>query len=1030
PDNRLTWSKEFRHMLGFTDEADFPNVLSSWSNRLHSDDRERTLNAFAAHMTDRSGKTPYDLEYRLMLKNGEYRHFRAFGTTMRDSSGIPLRVAGALQDIHSEKTQGEVLARTREENDLRLAQLNAVAKAAKIGLWDMWIIKDDPINPVNAFRWSNEFRQLLGYSNKDDFPDVFSSWSSRIHPDDFDMVMSSFEKHVLDGTGQTPYDLEYRVYKKNGDCIHIRDFGNIIRDENGNSVRAAGAIEDITERILTQEALKEALYESNKARDYTTNILNKSGAMIYVSDLKTDKILFISDYMKRHFGIEGDVTGQPCYKVLQKGMTERCDFCPCHKLDKEPDKVIVWETYNTMTNSYNLNTDRYIDWPGGKKAHIQYAVDLTEIKQAQEKLEQREIMLEALNKMAVAFLSQSNKTFDALMTNEVGLFTDVMNLDRLSVWRNSIKPDGLHSSQIYRWEKASGGTTVPLDTLADVTYAQFAPNWEKTLSDGESINGPAGLMLEHEAATLKKFGTVSAFITPVFINNDFWGIVLFEDCHNERCFDNESAEIMRSAAFLFANAVMRSEMERELARAEERTKLMLNTSPYGCNIWDQNLNLIDCNEAIVNLYGLKSKQEYLERFFEYSPEYQPNGKNSNDEAKRFVTRAFTEGSITFEWMHRKADGTPLPAEITLERVNYGNGYVVAGYTRDLREHNRMMDALNRREKMLSALNQMSVLLLSHENETFSDTMNKGLKPITESAGVDRIAVYKRLGKEETRLGQVYLWYGETIPLEEELIVLPENPPVLRWLEILRSGDGINEDVSKMPKDAAAFLRLFGVKAIYFVPIFMKGEFWGVVTLEDHTHHRTFDEDCLDLLQSAAHLCASVIMRTEMERDVAEANERSKLLLDTTPLCCQLWDKNNRMIDCNEEAVNLFGMENKQEFLEDFYKFSPEYQLNGRRTDELVVELLDEAFTKGRGTFDWVYQMSDGTLMPAQGTLARIKYKDDYAVAVYTRDMREHNRMMKDIEYRDSMLRTLNHTANLLNNADIESFENNLHQSMK
>ncbi|MDR0448443.1 MAG: hypothetical protein LBH07_07225, partial [Treponema sp.] len=29
PENQFTWSKEFRRMLGFSDEADFPNILSS-----------------------------------------------------------------------------------------------------------------------------------------------------------------------------------------------------------------------------------------------------------------------------------------------------------------------------------------------------------------------------------------------------------------------------------------------------------------------------------------------------------------------------------------------------------------------------------------------------------------------------------------------------------------------------------------------------------------------------------------------------------------------------------------------------------------------------------------------------------------------------------------------------------------------------------------------------------------------------------------------------------------------------------------
>jgi PAS domain S-box-containing protein len=118
PDNEFQWSQEFRHMLGYTDERDFPNILSSWASRLHPDDVDRTVTAFMNHLNDRSGRTPYNIEYRLQLKNGEYRWFIATGATSRDRSGIPLRVAGALRDIDNEKNLAEASER-------QVAQLSA-----------------------------------------------------------------------------------------------------------------------------------------------------------------------------------------------------------------------------------------------------------------------------------------------------------------------------------------------------------------------------------------------------------------------------------------------------------------------------------------------------------------------------------------------------------------------------------------------------------------------------------------------------------------------------------------------------------------------------------------------------------------------------------------------------------------------------------------------------------------------------------------------------------------------------------------
>lgn len=97
--NPVWWSDRLRQLLGFCDEKDFPNVLGSWSSRLHPEDLAPTLVAFASHVNDRSGQTPYDVIYRLRCRNGEYRWFSARGKTIRAADGAALRVAGSLTDL-------------------------------------------------------------------------------------------------------------------------------------------------------------------------------------------------------------------------------------------------------------------------------------------------------------------------------------------------------------------------------------------------------------------------------------------------------------------------------------------------------------------------------------------------------------------------------------------------------------------------------------------------------------------------------------------------------------------------------------------------------------------------------------------------------------------------------------------------------------------------------------------------------------------------------------------------------------------
>jgi len=161
------------------------------------------------------------------------------------------------------------LAHARELNELQLTKLNLVVKATKIGLWDMYVIQNDPINPSNTFIWSDEFRHMLGYADENDFPDLLSSWSNLLHPEDKETALNAFKKHILDKTGKTPYDVEYRLLRKTGEYAYYRASGETIRDGNGNPIRVAGALMDITETknmLMMKDRQKAEAEAANRAK--------------------------------------------------------------------------------------------------------------------------------------------------------------------------------------------------------------------------------------------------------------------------------------------------------------------------------------------------------------------------------------------------------------------------------------------------------------------------------------------------------------------------------------------------------------------------------------------------------------------------------------------------------------------------------------------------------------------------------------------------------------------------------------------
>ncbi len=137
-----------------------------------------------------------------------------------------------------------------------------------------------------------------------------------------------------------------------------------------------------------------------------------------------------------------------------------------------------------------------------------------------------------------------------------------------------------------------------------------------------------------------------------------------------------------------------------LQQEYERILLLLDATPLACRLWDSEHNLIECNEAVVTLFGLTDKQEYLERYSELAPEYQPDGQKTSDRANALIGEAVEQGVCEYEWTYQMPDGTPIPAECVMVRVPYGDDYVIAGYSRDLREQKKMISEIESRDELL------------------------------------------------------------------------------------------------------------------------------------------------------------------------------------------------------------------------------------------------------------------------------------------------------------------------------------------
>lgn len=136
----------------------------------------------------------------------------------------------------------------------------------------------------------------------------------------------------------------------------------------------------VLSRILTAPLVQQRGREADALQDWLYNALvDQMRIGLYITDVKTDRILFMNRTMKQIFGLNHP-EGQLCWQVLQSGMQQRCAFCPVQELLSRGEGAagILWDEHNTVNGRVYENYDSLMRWIDGSLVHVQQSVDVTE----------------------------------------------------------------------------------------------------------------------------------------------------------------------------------------------------------------------------------------------------------------------------------------------------------------------------------------------------------------------------------------------------------------------------------------------------------------------------------------------------------------------------------------------------------------------------------------------------------------------------------------------------------------------------
>jgi diguanylate cyclase (GGDEF)-like protein/PAS domain S-box-containing protein len=232
-DRRITaWNARFLDLFGVDAEAlagrDIDQVLGSLAPKLS--DVTATAASVDALYTDP------EREARDEIAFADGRVVECHSVPQRSGGAVIGRVC-SFQDITPRKRADEALRLSED-------RLQCAVRGSGAGIWD-WNVTED------RYYLSPRLKQILGYADAE-LPDNREETLRRIHPEDRPRVDEALRRHFSE---RTPYELEFRLQRKDGSYLWCRSVGQAVWDAEGKVLRFSGSTVDIDAQKRAEEKL-------------------------------------------------------------------------------------------------------------------------------------------------------------------------------------------------------------------------------------------------------------------------------------------------------------------------------------------------------------------------------------------------------------------------------------------------------------------------------------------------------------------------------------------------------------------------------------------------------------------------------------------------------------------------------------------------------------------------------------------------------------------------------------------------------
>ena len=386
----------------------------------------------------------------------------------------------------------------------------------------------------------------------------------------------------------------------------------------------------------------------------------------------------------------------------------------------------------------------------------------------------------------------------------------------------------------------------------------------------------------------------------------------------------------------------------------ERLSAMFDQAPISISLWDEDYNVIDCNNEYMKLLGLTDKGDFMRHFAAFSPLYQPDMSKSSDLIVKNFEDAFEHGLTTFDWQHLDKLGNSIPCHVSVFYINFGSSYGYAMFCRDLRSEIEILRQLRNANARARVIFEHAPIAVTFRDKDFRflDCNNECAKIL----GVGNKEEFLRITKQ----------YETKFLIEIERFCTPLQPC----------------GTSSSEKSKILLKKVFddGFASFEWNHVNIKSEVVPCIV----TIFRISAHDDISYVTYIRDLRGEKTALAEL----SDAQTRSRIIFQNAPFAITYWDSEYNIIDCNDECIHFFEIRKKNELVNNFIKFSPKLQPCGTPTNIKMFKMFDEANQNNTTTFDWMHCSTSGELRPSRVTLVKILLHDGHAYIGYLRDMRD------------------------------------------